>query len=150
MPANGFHIETIIEALSKQKKNVPILLANVARKYFVNTFKAQGFDGRPWKEVKRRQQGTPEYRWPQKPKASSRSSPILIRTGTLRREVNNSIRSATWDEIRLGVSDAAPYAEYINEGTGKMTKREFMGDSKQLHKQIKSTLQAEIRKVFKQ
>lgn len=126
------------------------MLANVARKYFVNTFKAQGFDGKKWQEVKRRTPGTREYRWPQKPKASSRTSPILIRTGTLRREVNNSIRLATWDEIRLGVSDATPYAQYVNEGTDKMTKREFMGQSKELNKQLKATLQAEIIKVFKQ
>lgn len=127
-----------------------MLLANVARKYFVNTFKAQGFDGKGWKEVNRRTQGTKEYKYPSKPKASSRTSPILVRTGALRREVNNSIRKTTWSEIRLGISDATPYAAYVNEGTDKMPARTFMANSKELNKQIKATLQAEIKKVFKQ
>ena len=145
---NKFEFDKVIKKLKQAKVNVPVRIANVARKYFVNTFQVSGFDKKKWEEVDRRIPGTSAYKYPQKPKASSRTSPILVRTGKLRREVNNSIRSTTWNEIKLGVSDATPYAQYLNEGTDKMEQREFMGNSKELNDLIKNELKTQIKKIF--
>lgn len=149
---NKFEFGKVVKALSDAKRDVPVLVANDARKYFVGTFKEQGFDGKPWKEVQRRIPGTSEYKYPKTKKLSRRTSPILVRTGKLRREVNNSIRQTTWHQIKLGISDATPYAAFLNDAqkfdNKNMPRRQFMGNSKDLMNRIKNRLQSEIRKVF--
>lgn len=127
------------------KLEVPVLLANVAQNYFVNTFKEQGWDGQPWQEVKRRVEGTKEYKYPKYKDLSRRTSPILVRTGGLRRAVSNSIRSATWQSIRLVVD--YPGAANQNEGL-TLPRRHFMGQSKVLDELIKSKLKQNIDKAW--
>ena len=124
--------EQLIKDLKKLKTELPVLLANQAQVYFTKTFKRQGFGGTPWKEVKRRTPGTPEYRWPRPPKASSRTSPINVRTGTLRRLMSNSIRSRSFDSVKL--INAAEYATYVNDGTKYAPARPIMGQNQELTK----------------
>jgi phage gpG-like protein len=131
-----FDFDKLIEAMQKAKTDLPRLLANQAQNHFADSFKAGGWDGRPWKEVKRRQEGTPEYKYPKKKGLSRRTKPILVKSGTLRRAVSMSARVVTWDKIQLVVD--LPYAERHNEGKDGMPKRQFMGDSQALKdKQIK-------------
>lgn len=103
--------EKALQLLKQQKNVVPVMVANDLRNYFVASFTKQGYAGKPWKEVKRRIH----------PRSQKDKAPILVQSGALRRDVLNSIRKATFNEIRLGV--ALPYAGLHNEG-GTVTRGE--------------------------
>ena len=147
MADNKFGTGKILENVLKMKRDLPVLLANQAQRYFSDAFKQQGFDGQAWQEVKRRIQGTPEYKYPKAKGLSRRTSPILVRTGKLRRAVSNSIRNATFESVKLVVP--LEYASFQNEGTGKIQKREFMGNSAALRAKQKELIQQNIDITFK-
>lgn len=132
---NRFGFKQIIEGVEKAKDELPRLLANQAQNHFAGSFKRGGWDGTPWKEVKRRQEGTPEYKYPKRKGLSRRTKPILVQSGQLRRAVSMSARVVTWQKILLVVD--LPYAERHNEGKDGMPKRQFMGHSSVLqYKQV--------------
>lgn len=135
---NRFEFENIVAKLEKAKVDLPKLVASDIRNYFVNSFKRQGFDGQKWQEVKRREKEN---------QTAKDKKPILIQTGRLRRSVNESIRKTTWQEIVLGID--TPYAKYHNEGTDRIPKRQFMGDSKELQTKIEARIEKEIKKIIK-
>lgn len=151
MADNKFHTAQILNNLNKVKKTLPVVLANQAQNFFVDSFKKEGFQTGSgvlkWKMVKRRIPGTYEYKYPKKKQLSRRSSPILVRTGKLRRAVGNSIRSATFDRVELTVG--VPYASYHNEGTDDIPKRQFVGDSKALRVMQVKTLNQTIDGIWR-
>jgi phage gpG-like protein len=134
---NRFEFENIVKKLDKAKVDLPKLVASDIRNYFVNSFRRQGFDGQKWQEVKRREKEN---------QTAKDKKPILIQTGRLRRSVNESIRKTTWDEIVLGID--TPYAKYHNEGTDKIPKRQFMGQSKELDEKVKNRIEKTIKKII--
>ena len=150
MADNKFHTGKILENITKMKADAPVKLANMTQRFFGASFTDQGWAGEnglnKWKEVKRRQEGTPEYKYPKTKQLSRRTSPILVRTGKLRRAVSNSIRLATFEKIRLVVP--LEYAKYQNDGTSKIAKRKFMGDGAALRKKQKDLLIKEIEKIW--
>lgn len=128
--ANPFHIDQMIKDMATVKRQLPILLANQAQRHFVASFQEQGYEGKQWKEVQRRTEGTKAYKYPMHKGLSRRTSPILVRSGNMRRGVNNSIRSATWALVKLVT--AFHYASYQNEGTASIEARPFMKDTVKL------------------
>lgn len=94
---------------NKARKKLPDVLANVGSNFFVDNFKRQGFldeslnKWKPRKKVKNKRDGT-------------RS--ILVKSGRLRRAVNNSLTSKTPDRIIWRVN--LPYAEAMNDGVNKV------------------------------
>lgn len=136
---NKFKIDQIIKNAAVIKTKVPPLLANQARNFFLKSFKDSAWQDsgtQKWKEVQRRIAGTNAYKYPKKKQLSRRTSPILVRTGKLRRAVRNSVRLQTFERIELVVP--LKYAAVHNEGEGNMPQRKFMGDSKTLRdKQVK-------------
>lgn len=136
-----FKFKELKEKITRLKRDLPTVLANNAQNFFVSSFDNQGWDGTPWQEVKRREERTPEYKYPKKKDLGRRTRPILIGKGStkLRRATANSIRVKRWPLVRLTVD--LPYAKVHNEG-GKagrgqgfeMPKRQFMGDSPILHR----------------
>lgn len=147
MAQSKFNFQQVLSQLQQVQKELPVLLANQAKNHFLDQFKEQGWEGAAWQEVKRRIPGTPEYKWPQKPKASSRTNPILVRSGKLRRAVSNSIRSATFKSVRLVVD--LPYAKRHNEGLDGMPERRYMGDSPALRAKQQDTINKYINKIWK-
>lgn len=145
---NGFHFDRLKANLSRVKHELPPILANQAQNYFVASFTKQAWDGVGWREVKRRQEGTDEYKYPRFKGLSRRTSPILVRTGRLRRAVSNSIKSATFQSVRLVVD--LPQANAINEGdsTINMPRRRYMGNSPILMQQQKEKIKQYIDKVW--
>ncbi|MDQ2718229.1 MAG: hypothetical protein M3Z26_00505 [Bacteroidota bacterium] len=143
-----FNFTDILRKCNQLKQELPILLANQAQVYFTESFAKQGWDGKAWKEVERRISGTPEYKYPKYKGLSRRSTPILVRTGNLRRAVSNSVRTGhvSFDEIKLVVPIA--YASFLNQGTNKIEQREFIGDSPILRKNQIQLIENEIKKVF--
>jgi phage gpG-like protein len=123
-----------VEKKIRQTKDLlPKIIANQAQNYFVMSWRKQGFDGEKWQEVRRRIEGTDEYKYPIKKGLSRRTRPILIgKTGRLRRKVANSVVLANWNMIKLLVD--LPYAAVHNAGTDTIPKREFMGQTNELSK----------------
>ena len=144
---NKFELDKVFEKLQQMKPKLPQEIAAIAQSSFVKNFNDESFFGKKWQQVQRRIEGTKAYKYPKTKKLSRRVKPILVGTGKLKREVNSSIRQATFDEIRLGVD--LPYAGYINEGTEKMPQREFMGNSPILEKKIKDKIRKSISQIFK-
>jgi hypothetical protein len=64
--ATTFTFDKLRQNLAQVKKDLPRLLANDAQNYFLGAFKNEGWDGSKWKEVQRRIEGTPEYKYPLK------------------------------------------------------------------------------------
>ena len=144
---NKFEFDKVFDKLQQMKPKLPQEIAAIAQSSFVKNFNDESFFGKKWKEVQRRIEGTKAYKYPKTKKLSRRVKPILVGTGKLKREVNSSIRQATFDEVRLGVD--LPYAAAQNEGTNKIPKREFMGNSPILEKKIKDKIKKSISQIFK-
>lgn len=133
------------------KKELPLLLANDAQNYFSKSFLNQSWEGKQWQEVQRRIPGTNSYKYPKKKDLGRHTRPILVGKGStkLRRAVANSARlnPQVWPIVRLVVD--LPYARAHNEGLGKMPKRKYMGDSKELNQIHKKRIIRTIAKLNK-
>ena len=144
----GFNFDKVRRNFERFKTDIPLVAANTAQNYFVKTFTDQGFDGGSWKEVNRRIPGTSAYKYPKTRDLGRRTSPILVRTGRLRRAVSNSIKTATWDRIQLIVE--APGAKALNEGDDSINldPRPFMKQSPILDKQIQAKIVKYMDKIW--
>ena len=148
---NKFNLDEVAAKMETVKVELPILLANQAQRHFVASWQEQGYEGAQWKEVKRRIAGTKEYKYPKYKGLSRRTLPILVRSGALRRDVNNRtggfIRSKTWSLVRL-VSDTKDaktglmYSSFVNE------KRTFMADSPGLRMKQEKLITETLGKAF--
>lgn len=137
---NKFNIGELIKNIEEVKRTLPVLLANQAQRHFVGSWQEQGYEGVKWKEVKRREPGTPEYKYPKFKGLSRRTNPILVSSGALRRDANNSIRSKTWDLVQL-VSSLS-YSSYVNKN------RPFMKDSPGLRAKQKTLITNTVNKAL--
>jgi len=93
--------------LPSQKREIFVKLANQAQKYFVSSWRKQGWDGQQWKEPKRKS-AKKQNNWTRKP--------TLIQRGTLRRAVSNMVSTANYntDGVRMVVD--SKYAAVHNYG----------------------------------
>lgn len=124
-----FKFEALKARIVKMKEVLPVQLAAQAQSYFVGSWAAQGWDGAGWQTPKRRIDGTPEWKYPKKKDLGRRTRATLVKTGTLRRAVNNSIRSQVFGQGGVRLMVDLPYADVHNSGLGNMPQRKFMGDS---------------------
>lgn len=147
-----FGFDKVLENFERTKRELPKIIANDAKNYFVKSWDAQGWDGVGWKEPQRKVPGTKAYKYPKKGADRRHTRAILVGSGALRRAVATSIKMATWDMIKFEVN--LPYAKIHNEGlklgrgTGNMPKRKFMGDSPILKKQIRAKVDTAISKIW--
>ena len=149
MPEKHFNFKQIIERIQTGvKKELPVQLANQAQNYFHRSFDNQGFDGQQWKDVKRHDPTTAEYKYPKLKGLSRRTSPILVRSGALRTAVGRCIQQATFDKVRLSV--ALPYASVHNEGSDKknIPKRQFFGQTAELTRMQDEKIKFFLDRVF--
>lgn len=138
---------SLVKRNIRQAKDVlPVQLAQLTQRYFVKSWQDQGWNGQKWPEVKRRDPSTKEYKYA---KPAARTRAILVQSGKLRRETNNSIRVATFNKIRLVVGDRnATYAGVHNQGTEKIPKRQFMGQTPALTRQQRDKIDQFFTKVW--
>lgn len=136
-----FNFLTVLQKVEQTKRVLPEQLANMTQNYFAQSFRVQGIGGVKWKEVKRRIQGTPEYKYPKKKGLSRRTKPILIMTGQLRRDTANSVMVADWNKIRLIV--AASYSGFVNKD------RPFVKQTQQLTDMQVKKIESFFDKVWK-
>jgi phage gpG-like protein len=124
-----FGFDEILKKLKQTQRSVMVQLSNQAQNYFVKSFTKQGFNGVEWDNVQRRMQGYKAYKYP---RARSRTNPILVETGTLRRAVSAMNRTAEITDDRLRMVVDLPYAARHNEGLKGMPKRQFVGQTDEL------------------
>lgn len=149
--ATKFHFDRVLDNISKMKKELPVVLANQAQNFFLSSFRKQGWEDNavePWKVPNRRIPGTKEYKYPKKKGLGRRTQATLIKTGRLRREVNTSIRSKTFEKVHLVVD--TPYAARHNEGQDGMPKRQYMGQSRVLATKQIETINYHISRIWRE
>jgi hypothetical protein len=145
----GFRFKAMILAAGGIVEKLSAPVGNIAQRHFETNFVKQGFvdsSTSKWKNVQRRIPGTKAYKYGT---TSSRTRPILIGPGTpvLSRSIRYTVLGK--GKIRVAVmGKATKYAGYINSGTSKMTKRQFIGRSRALDKQIVNRVQIELSRVF--
>jgi phage gpG-like protein len=137
MADNRFKFGKVINNVEKLKKTLPVLLANQAQTFFVESWKKKGWDDNGVKAWQKRKDTGKK----------SQGRALLVKSGKLRRAVGQSIRLKTFDKIQLVV--ALPYAAVHNEGYNgmrsahsramftKSTTREFIGLRKNKKGQLK-------------
>jgi phage gpG-like protein len=95
-------------------------MANNAVNHFkVEAFDRRSFDGKSW-EPNKKQDGRQQ----------------LVKTGRMRESI--TILSRTSDTRKVGTN--VPYAQYHNEGTKHLPKRQFIGSSRELEAENKGLL----------
>lgn len=156
------HLEKLVETLQNAiADDLPEILGNKAASMFRQNFQNEGFFGKPWKEVKRRQpqikiitlKNGQKVRKVVEPKGADGKRKILTgRTGNLGR----SIRYKTSKGKAIVYSDVV-YAKIHNEG-GKagrnhkvaIPKRTFIADSPQLEAELKKLITKHLNGLMKQ
>jgi phage gpG-like protein len=147
MASSKFNFDRVKANLARTKRELPIVLAKLTENHFTDSFKKGALDEHKWEEVQRRINGTPEYKYPKKKGLSRRTSPILVRSGSLRTKVSRSITNATWQQVRLAVD--LPYAEAQNNGTDHIVARPFMIQTNALEKEQLKVINDQMIKIWK-
>jgi len=152
---NFFNFRQVKERLIATKRELLVLLGNQAQNYFYSSFRKQAFNGQPWKEVQRRIEGTPAYKYPKTKGLQRRTSPILVgagykvRGGKLRRAVSNMARTATFNVNGFRMIVDVDYAGYLNDGTPKMAARRFVGQTQELTEMQRKKIIQTINNIWK-
>jgi hypothetical protein len=136
--------------IASVQNTLPTVLANEGVNFFVGNFDKEGFvDGslEKWKTPERKIPGTSAYKYPKKKDLGRRTRKTLVKTGKLKRQVNNSIVEKSIRRIVWKV--VSPYAKRHNEGLDGMPKRQFMGESKTLNAIFKRKILLAYRYAFK-
>lgn len=144
---NKFRFDVVLSNFKREEIVLAKKIANANKNYFLGSFQKQSWQGKQWKEVKRRIPGTYEYKYPMKRGLSRRTKPILVGKGILRRAVTNSVKSVTPKSIRFVVE--LPYANAHNDGTAIMPKRQYMGWNKDIDKINRDLIRQSMARVFK-
>lgn len=130
-----FDFKEVIAQLQRVKSDLPRVLANDTKIYFVGQFNKSQWNGIAWPEVERRKSGTKANKYAS---AARQTEHILVKSGRLRRAVVNALQIATFNLIRFNVVDV-PYAQIHNEGgkagrggSATIPKRQYMGQTREL------------------
>lgn len=119
-----FGFDKVLKNMQMVKRELPKQVANDTKLYFLNAFRLEAWDGKPWELPERRKR---------KARSSRDRSKTLVQSGALRRAVSNSLKEATFQVIRFDVTDVN-YAGYNNFGTQRNPQRQFMGQTNELTK----------------
>jgi len=151
------HLKEKEQQLKKaMEKTIPEKVANKAVLHFKKSFQNEGFtdsDLEKWKEVQRRIPGTKTYNAVVKKHQRDTSRGILTgRTANLGRSIK-----ATHEPGKVTVFSDVPYAAAHNEGTTNagrnrnvtIPKRQFIGKSETLEKEIERVIVDELDNILK-
>jgi phage gpG-like protein len=137
MADNKFQFRRVVQNVEKLKRTLPNLLANQAQTFFAQSWKKKGWDDNGVKLWEKRDDTGKK----------SEGRALLVKSGKLRRAVEQSIRVKSFDKIQLVV--ALPYASVHNEGYNgmraahsramftKSTTRQFIGLKRNKKGQLK-------------
>ena len=134
---NKFNFDRIRFAIPEKNKKIMEALAMEAKNYFVGSWKRQAFDGVSWAKRKTETK-------------KSKGKAILVNKGTLRKAVNNSLKSVTDKKVifEVNMPKGEKYPQYLNEGTDNMVARPFMKNSKELNEILRKKFQKISEKIW--
>ena len=124
-----FKFDDILSHWEHQKAELNKNLAENAKTFFVDKFDQQEWNNKPWVPAK------------------DEHTPLLIRTGRLRSDLNNSISKVDNDGYTIDVN--TPYGGFHNSGTRSLPQRQFVGADKELDKNQMEIISEAIDKIFK-
>lgn len=134
MAKNKFDISNLKRANMVQKKVIPRIVAERARRFFELSFKNEGFTDKSLKKWPKRKRETRE----------TRDEKVLYIRGYLKRSIRRT--KMTPREVRIA-SVGISYANYHNNGTRKHPVRRFIGNSRVLEKGIQKIIERELKKA---
>lgn len=135
---------------ARQKRSLPIVLGNVAKNFFLATFRKGGFTDVGFKRWKQRRKRLGRGRT----SPTLKEAATLVQTGKLKRSIR--VRPATFRITRIFTN--VVYAAIHNFGLQglafgkapfKMPEREFIGNSRILERKLEQRILREVNKVFK-
>lgn len=132
---NKLDFNDLLRADNHLKNNVPKILGERARRFFELSFQKQGFTDTGFNKWARRKRETKR----------SIGKKVLSNTGMLKKSIRRT--KTTSKQIRIS-SVGIRYANIHNSGIGKMTKRQFMGNSVTLEKGLRKRIEREIKKAI--
>jgi hypothetical protein len=124
-----FNFNSKIIEFNFQKEQLMKELAENARDFFVNKFDQEEWQKDKWQEAK------------------DGHHPLLVKTGKLRSDLQNSIKDVTPDGYTIEVDN--PYGVYHNEGTEHLPKRQFIGEDGELSKEQEQIIKTHVNRIFK-
>lgn len=137
---NQFNFSGIKSKFEQLKKDLPKVIANDTKNYFVESFNAEKWDGKAWEPRKN---------------AKDQGRHLLVKSARLRNDLINSNKSATWQSIRFTIDN--PYAQVHNDGlkAGRgagftMPKRRFVGQTKELTRRQLDKIKSYMEKIWHQ
>jgi len=137
--ASKWGLKEKLASLQKMKSTLPTKLANEAKNHFLQSFRDGGFTDRSLSKWKPRKVNT----------KNNIGRGILVKTGNLRRSIK--VRYVSFDKVIIG-SYGLDYAATHNYGLNvrgfKMPKRQFIGYSGKLNRQIISSFSSKIKRIF--
>ena len=125
------------------ERDLPRLIGQRLVPLYKANFMEESYFGQRWKEVERRKH--PRKTRGGRMGAASRRRILTGDTGNLGRSIHYTAHSAS-----VTVYSDVPYAPYHNEGTSKLPQRRFLGDSKQVRKEVERAIREELSKIFNQ
>ncbi len=138
-----------LQRVESLKRSLPDAIGTLAKNFFKKNFRKQGFDDNGVEKWVPRKRPDKARRKGEKVKKRA----ILVDTTNLRESIH--VKSATFKKITI-VSDAE-YSKIHNEGLYgkawgkhrfKMPKRQFMGESNNLNKEIKEFIERKVKQAI--
>lgn len=120
-----------IESFERMNKEALAKIGDITKAFFIESFDKQGFTDEGFDG------------W--EPDKNGKTEKILVKSGRLKGSIK--VESITQDEVK--VTSDVPYARYVNEGTRRMPKREFMGHSAVLDEKVKKIIDNDVKQAFK-
>jgi len=138
----AFNFDKKLKEFKRVQRILPRQIGNIAKTHYLKAFRDQGFTDKnlnPWEKRKTRNKSD---------RRNKKRRAILVDTGTLRRSIR--VGRASWNGIEVG-SFGVKYAKYHNQlhRKYKNTRRQFIGDSQVMRKQIRAKIDSEIIKILK-
>jgi len=133
-----------IEIQDLTDNEAPVIAGKTAADFFTENFQRQGFLGQAlaaWRDVGRRTH-------PRKTQKGQTAAGRQILFG----ETRNLSRSIDYDagKGKVIVYSDVKYAPFHNEGTDKLPKRQFIGDSEKLNELVVSEINRKLKNIPKQ
>lgn len=153
------------EQLKKAMDNdIPKIVANRATQMFKQNFREEGFFGKKWKEVQRRQTRTITLKSGKKKIVTvgkgvmGRRKILTGRTGALGRSIRWKVepgKAIIYNDAKN--KDNKEYASAHNEGTTNagrshnvhIPQRQFIGDHAKINEMVKKTIEERMGKILK-
>lgn len=133
MAANN-NVQIIINQQRELKRGINnwmMVAEKQSLEFFRKSFTNEGFTDNTFSPWKKRQK---QVGWP-----------LLNKTGALK----NSLKVTSRGQNYFIISSDVKYAAYHNEGTDRLPKREFIGESNTLKRRLDNLFDYMIKKIFK-